>query len=76
MYLTVTDSAGKSATATSDTAATVANWTRWTIPMNSLSGVNFSRVKKIAIGVGTKGATTGGSGMVFIDDIGFGRSSQ
>ncbi|MEN6338279.1 MAG: discoidin domain-containing protein [Phycisphaerales bacterium] len=76
MYLTVTDSAGKSATATSDTAATVADWTRWTIPMNSLSGVSMSKVKKLTIGVGAKNATTGGSGMVFIDDIGFGRSAQ
>jgi len=74
MYLTVTDSAGKSATATSDTAATAATWTRWTIPMNSLNGVSFSKIKKITIGVGAKGATTGGAGMVFIDDIGYGRS--
>ncbi|MEN6334449.1 MAG: hypothetical protein ABFE01_09325, partial [Phycisphaerales bacterium] len=74
MYLTVTDSSGKSATATSDTAATAAAWTRWTIPMNSLNGVSFSKIKKITIGVGAKGATTGGAGMVFIDDIGFGRS--
>ncbi|MEN6334810.1 MAG: LamG-like jellyroll fold domain-containing protein [Phycisphaerales bacterium] len=76
MYLTVTDSAGKSATATSDTAATAANWTRWAVPMNSFSGVSFSKIKKITIGVGAKGATTGGAGMVFIDDIGYGRSAQ
>jgi len=76
MYLTVTDSAGKSATATSNTAATVAEWTRWTIPMSSLNGVNLSKVKKLTIGVGAKGATTGGSGMVFIDDIGYGKSAS
>jgi len=76
MYLTVTDSAGKSGTATSDTAAVVADWTAWKIPMSSLAGVNFSRVKKIVIGVGVKGATSGGSGVVFIDDIGYGRSAQ
>jgi hypothetical protein len=75
MYLTVTDSTGKSATATSDSAVTAANWTRWTIPMSSFSGVNFSRIKKLTIGVGAKGATSGGSGVVFIDDIGFGRSA-
>jgi hypothetical protein len=76
MFLTVTDGAGKSATAVSDTAATVADWTRWTIPMNSLSGVSLSKVKKLTIGVGAKDATSGGSGLVFIDDIGFGRSAQ
>jgi len=76
MYLTIMDSAGKSATVASDAAATAANWTRWTIPMSSFNGVNFSRVKKLTIGVGAKGATTGGSGIVFIDDIGYGRSAQ
>jgi len=74
MYLTVTDNAGKSATATSDTAATAANWTRWTIPMSSLNGVSLSKVKKVTIGVGAKNATTGGSGIVYIDDIGYGQS--
>jgi len=76
MYLVVTDSTGKSGTATSATAATVADWTRWVIPMSDLAGVNFGRVKTLTIGVGAKGATSGGSGMVFIDDIGFGRSAQ
>jgi hypothetical protein len=77
MYLTVADSAGKSATATSDTAATAADWTRWTIPMSSFNGVSFSKVKRLTIGVGTKGGSTaGGAGMVFIDDIGYGRSGQ
>jgi hypothetical protein len=77
MYLTVADSAGKSATATSDTAATAADWTRWTIPMSSFNGVSFSKVKRLTIGVGTKGGSTaGGSGVVFIDDIGYGRSAQ
>jgi hypothetical protein len=77
MYLTVTDSAGKSATATSDTAATAADWTRWTMPMSSFNGVSFSKIKKLTIGVGTKGGSTaGGSGMVFIDDIGYGKSAQ
>jgi len=76
MYLTVTDSAGKSATATNATAATAADWTRWTIPMSSMSGVNFSKIKKIAIGVGAKGGSAGGSGLVFIDDIGYGRPAQ
>jgi hypothetical protein len=77
MYLTVQDSAGKTATATSATAATVADWTAWKIPMSSLSGVSFSKIKKLTIGVGTKGGSTaGGTGMVFIDDIGYGRSAQ
>ncbi|MGE5295065.1 MAG: hypothetical protein ACM3VT_09570, partial [Solirubrobacterales bacterium] len=56
-------------------AALTAAWTRWAIPMSDFAGVNFAKVKKLYIGVGTKGATTaGGKGMVFIDDIGYGRS--
>ncbi|MGE5295413.1 MAG: LamG-like jellyroll fold domain-containing protein, partial [Solirubrobacterales bacterium] len=39
MYLTVEDSAGKSATVTSDTAALTAAWTRWAIPMSDFAGV-------------------------------------
>ncbi|MGE5295761.1 MAG: discoidin domain-containing protein [Solirubrobacterales bacterium] len=75
LYVTVTDSAGKSATATSDTAALTATWTRWAIPMTNFAGVNFAKVQDIIIGVGTKG-TAGGKGMVFIDDIGYGKSAQ
>ncbi len=77
MYLIVEDSAGKSATVTSDTAATAADWTRWTAPMSDFAGVNFAKVQKLTIGVGTQdAATAGGKGMVFIDDIGYGRSAQ
>ncbi|MEN6576958.1 MAG: hypothetical protein ABFD90_11495, partial [Phycisphaerales bacterium] len=67
----------KSATATSATAATVAEWTRWAIPMSDFAGVNFAKVKKMVITIGDKNATTaGGSGIVFIDDIGFGHPAQ
>jgi len=77
MYLTIEDSAGKSATVTSATAATAADWTRWAIPMSDFAGVNFTKVKKVVITVGDKTATTaGGSGVVFIDDIGFGRAAR
>jgi hypothetical protein len=76
MYLIVADSAGKTATATSATAVTEGTWTRWVIPMSDLAGVNFARVKKLTIGVGSKTASApGGTGIVFIDDIGYGRSA-
>jgi hypothetical protein len=74
MYLIVEDSAGKTARATSATAVTAAEWTRWVIPMSDLAGVNFTKVKKLTIGVGNKAAPVkGGAGTVFIDDIGYGR---
>jgi len=77
MSLTIQDSAGKSATVTSGTAVTMSEWTRWTIPMSDFAGVNFAKVQKVVITIGDQTATTaGGTGIVFIDDIGFGRSVQ
>ena len=77
MHLTIEDSSGNSATVTSATVVTEPDWTRWMIPMSDFAGVNFAKVKKILITIGDKGATTpGGSGIVFIDDIGFGRSAE
>ncbi|MEN6575504.1 MAG: discoidin domain-containing protein [Phycisphaerales bacterium] len=76
MHLYIEDSAGKSGTVTSATAVTAADWTRWVIPMSDFAGVNFAKVKKMVITIGDKNATAaGGTGIVFIDDIGFGRSA-
>ncbi|MEN6429143.1 MAG: discoidin domain-containing protein [Phycisphaerales bacterium] len=77
MHLFIADSAGKNATATNATIVTAADWTRWTIPMSDFAGVNFSKVKKMVITIGDKtAATAGGTGIVFIDDIGFGRAAD
>jgi len=42
--------------------------------MSDFAGVNFAKVQKVIIGAGTKG-TAGGKGIVFIDDLGYGRSA-
>jgi hypothetical protein len=77
LYVTVQDSAGKSATVTNPPAAVAGQWVQWTIPFSNLTGVNMSRVKKMMIGVGNKAApAAGAAGTVFIDDIGFGRPAQ
>ena len=77
MYLTIQDSAGKSATVVSDTAVTVPDWTLWKTPMSDFAGVNFAKVKKMTIVIGDKSATAAGAtGIVFIDDIGFGRAAE
>ncbi|MEN6425935.1 MAG: hypothetical protein ABFE13_11265 [Phycisphaerales bacterium] len=77
MHLLIADSAGKSGTVTSATAATAAEWTRWVVPMSDFAGVNFAKVKKMVLTIGDKNATTtGGTGIVFIDDIGFGRAAE
>ena len=74
LYVTVQDSAGKSATATKTSAGTAGQWTQWTIPFSDLAGVNMSKVKKLAIGVGNKAAPVKGTaGTVFVDDIGVGK---
>ncbi|MEN6578661.1 MAG: sugar-binding protein [Phycisphaerales bacterium] len=77
MHLLIEDSAGKSATVTSGTAVMEPEWTQWKIPITDFAGVNFAKVKRMAITIGDKDATTaGGTGIVFIDDIGFGHSAE
>jgi hypothetical protein len=81
LYLTVEDSSGKSKTiANADAAATVAaSWTQWTIPLSEFTdaGVKMTAVKSIVIGVGNRAApTAGGTGKMYIDDLGYGRSAQ
>ncbi len=76
MYVTIEDSAGKTATATNPDEAITGrmSWQHWAIPYSDLPGVNLSRVEKIIIGVGNPTSpTTGGTGTVYIDDIGYGR---
>jgi hypothetical protein len=50
--------------------ASTAAWSQWKIPLDSLTGVNLAKVKKLYIGLGDRDApTAGGSGRIFIDDI-------
>jgi hypothetical protein len=76
MYVRLEDAAGKSATVVSADASIVqrATWQEWAIPYSDLAGVNLSRVQKLVIGVGSETApAAGGTGIVYVDDIGFGR---
>ncbi|MEN6424412.1 MAG: hypothetical protein ABFE13_03555, partial [Phycisphaerales bacterium] len=72
-YVTVKDNS-KSATVThSNAAATqVAEWQQWKIPLSDFTagGVKVTAVKALVFGVGNK--TAAGTGVVYIDDIGFG----
>ncbi len=75
LYVAVEDSAGAVAVVThpNPEALTVAAWQAWTIPYSELADVNLARVKTMYIGVGNRNApTAGGSGLIFLDDIGFG----
>jgi hypothetical protein len=73
LYVTVQDSANKTATVTNSTIVTTTDWTQWKIPLSSFTGVNLSKVKKLFLGVGNRAnPTQGGTGLLYIDDIGFG----
>ena len=78
LYVTIKDSAGKSATvANPDPAASVrTGWQHWTIPLSDFTaaGVKMNAVKSIVVGVGSKTAPVkGGAGTLFLDDLGYGR---
>ncbi|MEN6336070.1 MAG: discoidin domain-containing protein [Phycisphaerales bacterium] len=77
LYLSVKDSAGKTKVVQCpDTAATAhMTWQQWTIPLSEFTsaGLKMNAVKSLVIGVGNKAAPVkGGTGTLFIDDIGFG----
>jgi len=78
IYVTVKDSSGKSKTVMNpDSIATArTDWQQWTIPLSEFTsaGVKMTAVKSIVIGVGNRTSpVAGGTGVIYIDDIGFGR---
>jgi hypothetical protein len=76
LYVAVEDSAGNVAVATYPDAAvlTADTWQEWLIPYSDLAGVNLARVATLYIGVGDRdNPTAGGAGLIFIDDVGFGK---
>jgi len=76
LYVTLEDSAGHTATVShvDPDAILATDWVAWEIPLTEFAGVNPSRVETITLGVGSRTSpTAGGTGIVYIDDIGFGR---
>ncbi len=78
LYLSVKDSAGKTKVVQHPDAAATASvaWQQWTVPLTEFTaaGVKMTAVKSLTIGVGNKAAPkAGGTGTVYIDDIGYGR---
>ncbi len=79
VYLSLKDNAGRSATVVHEDAQTVraTEWQQWRIPLSAFTGVTLSRVQAIAIGVGSRTSpTAGGSGTIYIDDVGYGRAAD
>ena len=80
MYVAVSNSAGTPAVVYHEypDAAATDTWTKWVIPLQKFAdqGVNLTNVDSLAIGFGDKNnLRAGGSGIVFFDDIGVGRSA-
>jgi hypothetical protein len=77
LYMTVRDGSGKSKTVAhpDPTVTAVTEWQQWKIPLTDFTaaGVKATAVKALVIGVGNRTSpATGGTGIIYIDDIGFG----
>jgi len=78
LYVTVKDSSNKSETIVhSDPAVTTTEeWQQWRIPLAEFTaaGVKTTAVKMLVVGVGNRASPAmGGTGVIYIDDIGYGR---
>jgi hypothetical protein len=78
LYLALEDAGGSTAVATHPDpgAARATNWQVWTISFSDLAGVDLGRIKTVSIGLGDRAnPTSGGAGVIYIDDIGFGHAA-
>jgi len=72
LYVAVEDNSGRVAVVTHPNPAAVAmsNWQEWTIPLSELGGISLNSVRTIYIGVGDRdNPSSGGTGLIFVDDI-------
>jgi hypothetical protein len=75
LYVAISNSTGTPAVSAHDdpTAAQKSSWVQWMIPLQTFAdqGITLNNVDKIAIGLGSKSGitTSGGSGMMYIDDL-------
>ena len=76
LYVALEDTAGQVAVVTHPNAGVVglSAWQEWLVPYSELTGINLNNVRTMYIGVGDRNnPTSGGTGTVFIDDVGFGK---
>jgi hypothetical protein len=76
LYVALEDTSGNVAVVThpNPAAAGITAWQEWLIPLSELSGVNLNRVAMMYIGLGDRdNPTSGGSGLIFVDDIAYGK---
>ena len=81
MYVAIANSTGAPAVVYHEDpdAATIETWTKWVIPLQTFAdqGISLNNVDTISIGFGDKNnPQAGGSGTVYFDDIGVGKSAQ
>ena len=51
----------------------LSGWQQWLIPFSDLDGINLGSVERLYLGVGDRdNPSAGGTGVIFIDDIGIG----
>ena len=79
MYVAISNRTGAPAVVYNNALqpTTIDVWRRWSIPLQAFAdqGINLKDVDKLAIGFGTKGGTApGGTGKMYIDDIGLYRT--
>ncbi|UCD51340.1 MAG: hypothetical protein JSW27_01650, partial [Phycisphaerales bacterium] len=76
VYVALEDANGSVAVVTHPDALLSARsgWTEWVIPYSELGGINLGNAQTLYIGVGDRNnPTSGGTGTIFVDDVGFGR---
>ena len=76
LYVALEDTSGNVAVVANPNPAAVgiSAWQEWLIPYSELGGINLNSVRTMYIGVGDRdNPSSGGTGLIFIDDIGYGR---
>jgi hypothetical protein len=79
LYVAVEDTSGNVQMVVHPDPAAVgaAGWTEWVIPLSDLGGINPARASILYVGVGNRdNPVAGGTGIVYIDDIGYGRPAS
>jgi hypothetical protein len=72
LYLVVEDSSSRSAKVKHPNPGMVVTpgWDNWVIPLDSLTGVDLTRIRQLSVSVGDPaGAAPDGNGLVFVDNI-------
>jgi len=75
IYVALEDSTSKVAVVTHpDTSLSArSGWTEWLIPYSDLADINLNSVRTMYIGIGDRNnPTAGGTGAIFVDDVGYG----